>query len=185
MFNQLDNVLTKLLDNAPPIVGVDDSLFGSAEISFITPEHHFSLSQDLAVNLFLYEVKENRELRQRFPNLLNTNVQSATKRSPFRVDCSYIVTAWSNITEVQKIQENSCLFGEAFNWHSRFSVTPNKYIDVGGHVSQFHAPPAMFAQNDGAKSVGEFRVVLKIVPCLKPIMPGLPRRAKRMSSVRF
>jgi uncharacterized protein DUF4255 len=49
-----------------------------------------------AVDLFLYDVRENRELRTN-DWLLDRpgNGQVVQRRSPRRVDCSYLITAWA------------------------------------------------------------------------------------------
>jgi hypothetical protein len=49
-----------------------------------------------AVNLFLYDVRENRELRTNDWQLDRPgNGQVTKRRSPRRVDCSYLITAWA------------------------------------------------------------------------------------------
>lgn len=163
MFNLLDDTLAKLLDAAPPsAAGVH---FGTADISFETPEKGFAPRRgDLAINLFLYEVKENRELRQAMPDRDAMNSRAFLRRAPLRVDCSYMVTAWSNIQNQDNVANAHKLLGQAFNWLSRFPVIPDAYVQAGGLTGQLYAPPTMVAQMDGAKSAGEFWSALGIPP---------------------
>lgn len=163
MFNLLDDTLKSLLDDAPPsAVGVH---FGTADISFETPEKGFAPRQgDLAINLFLYEVKENRELRQAMPDRSTMNGLAIRRRAPLRVDCAYMVTAWSNISTQDNVANAHKLLGQAFNWLSRFPVIPDRYVQAGGLTGQLYAPPTMVAQMDGAKSAGEFWSALGIPP---------------------
>jgi hypothetical protein len=163
MFHNLDDTLKKLLDAAPP-TGADD-LFINAHISFDTPEKGFKPTQgDVAINLFLYEIKEDRDLRQPVPDKEFRNGQSVRKRAPLRVDCAYMVTAWSNIPTQDNVSNSHKLLGQAFNWLSRFPVIPDHYLQLGGLTGQYYGPPAMVAQMDGAKSAGEFWHALGIPP---------------------
>jgi uncharacterized protein DUF4255/carboxypeptidase family protein len=169
MFNVLDDTLRNLLDSAP--ANTANNLFLSAEISFDTPAKGFTPKQgDLAINLFLYEVKENRELRQPMPTREVATGRGVRRRAPLRVDCSYMVTAWSNITNQDNVANAHRLLGQAFHWLSRFPTIPERYFpqpnlpaDPGMPYQPF-APPTMVAQMDGAKGAGEFWSALGIPP---------------------
>ena len=166
MFNLLDDTLRKLLDSAPP--NPANNLFLSADISFDTPEKGFTPKQgDVAINLFLYEVKENRELRQPTPDRELSNGRGVRRRAPLRVDCTYMVTAWSNITNQDNVANAHRLLGQAFNWLSRFPIIPDHYFPSRAGwtgAATLFAPPTMVAQMDGAKSAGEFWSALGIPP---------------------
>ncbi len=163
MFNLLDKTLKSVLDAAPPSApGVH---FGNADISFETPDKDFKTKVgDLAIDLFLYEVKENRDLRQSAPDREFSNGQGVRRRAPLRVDCSYMVTAWSNISTQDNVANAHRLLGQAFNWLSRFPVIPDQYVQAGGLTNQLYAPPTMVAQMEGAKNTGEFWSALGIPP---------------------
>lgn len=159
MFNYLDTTLENLLnDSAAPRVVVD------AEASFATPEETFTpLQANNAISLFLYEVKENRELRDLEPITERLNGLSVQRRPPLRVDCAYMVTAWSKKTGAVGVAETHKLLGQAFNWLSRFQTIPERYF-ASGMPAQAFPPPTMVAQMDGAKSAGEFWSALGIAP---------------------
>ena len=168
MFDLLDNALDKLLNaeelKAAPLKVVFQKLY-DADVSFITPEKSYTqkLQGESAVNLFLYEVKENRELREPGPTTRHNNRGSVRCRAPLRVDCAFMVTAWSKAqVEPEKVSHN--ILGLAFNWLSRFPVIPDEYLLAGGLQGQIYAPPTMVAQMDGAKSAGEFWHALGIPP---------------------
>jgi hypothetical protein len=64
MFHLLDATLTSLLADAamrPALQQLYD-----AEVSFMTPEKSYGYTQE-TLNVFLYETKENRELRENEP----------------------------------------------------------------------------------------------------------------------
>lgn len=163
MFDQLDSTLAELL-KAAPAGGVLDELH-HAYFSFVTPELDYKTQTTGDVNLFLYETKENRELRDPMPNTRPQNGRSMRRRAPLRVDCAYMVTAWGVGQHPSDVVTSSHkLLGQAFNWLSRFPVIPHHYLQLGGLGGQVYAPPTMVAQMDGAKSAGEFWHALGIPP---------------------
>lgn len=163
MLDLLDNTLAKLLEAAP--AGGALHYLHNAEVSFVTPEHGHTPQADAEVNLFLYETKENRELRDPAPSIRQQNTLSTRRRSPLRVDCAYMVTAWTKgQTKNDIVTATHRLLGQAFNWLSRFPVIPEQYLLDAGMTGQVFAPPTMVAQMDGAKSAGEFWHALGIPP---------------------
>lgn len=96
MLHALDETLKKLLqEQFPRDVLRDMNLKPSnLKISFETP--YKGGIEKPAINLFLYDVRENLELRN--TNSIverNHNGKALKKRPPARVDCSYLITAWS------------------------------------------------------------------------------------------
>jgi hypothetical protein len=65
----------------------------SAEIVFDRPADPFT-PQKTTVDLFLYDIREDLELRSNEPVIERKNGQVTTHRPPLRVACSYLVTAW-------------------------------------------------------------------------------------------
>src|SRR5215467_3283062 len=99
MFELLDASLQNLLDD--PAVGIPFPELLNADISFITPEKGYAPGQE-TLNLFLYETRENRELRDLTPIFDQINGVSVKRRPYLRVDCSYMVTAWSKKSGADK-----------------------------------------------------------------------------------
>jgi hypothetical protein len=155
MFHDLDSTLVKLLtDAAGPL--------GGADVSFITPDKAFAPTQP-TVNLFLYDVKENRELRDPTPVLRKVGAGYVRSAPPLRVDCSYVVTAWSSKTGAARVEEEHRLLGQSLVWLSRFPAVPAAYAQ-GTLIGQPYAPPLQVAQLDPNKSAGEFWDALAIPP---------------------
>lgn len=161
MFHDLDTALSRLLGDpqAPPHLK-------TADIAFDTPEKAFQPAQDATVNLFLFEVSENRDLRDSLPLRDAPNGVATTKRPPLRVDCSYLVTAWSRATGAKKVQEEHRLLSETFVWLNRFPVIPDQYFDFTGSSlkNPLYTSPAMIARMGGDRSPGEFWQALGIAP---------------------
>ena len=66
---------------------------GDAAIRFDRPTDPYSLDQT-TVNLFLYEVRENLDLRSNEPVKRRVGGASFVDPPPYRAACTYLVTAW-------------------------------------------------------------------------------------------
>ncbi|MEJ1961458.1 MAG: Pvc16 family protein [Gammaproteobacteria bacterium] len=161
MFNLLDDTLKAML-NDESLASLLPELF-NADISFLTPEKPYAPGQG-TVNLFLYETRENRELRNLAPTIEQRNGLSVRRRPPLRVDCAYLVTTWSDERGATKVDAEHALLAQAFNWLSRFPVIPDSYLQIANLSGQAFAPPTLVAQMDAAKNVGEFWSALGIAP---------------------
>jgi hypothetical protein len=157
MFQDLDTTLRAMLDDAaaPPQLR-------EADVSFETPDKNYASSY-LTVNLFLHAVKENRELRDPEPIRVFENGQYKRRQPPLRVDCEYLVTAWSNQTGALKVAEEHQLLGQALGWLSRFDTIPESYFR-GALIGQPFPPPTLVAQMEGKQSLGDFWSALGIPP---------------------
>ena len=88
MLDDLDRTLREVLVGHVPDLDADHLHFEppDAEFTPVVP----------AVDLFLYDVRENRELRTNDWELDRPGNGSVTRhRAPRRVDCSYLITAWA------------------------------------------------------------------------------------------
>lgn len=97
MLYALDETLKKLLQEQFPRDVLEDMNLdpSSLKISFETP--YKGGIEKPAINLFLYDVRENLELRNTnsIVERKNNDGKAFKKRPPARVDCSYLITAWS------------------------------------------------------------------------------------------
>ena len=97
MINDLDESLRQLLIRELPIKN------GEVDITFDQPKREWSARLNRpTLNLFLYDVHENKKLRQTQP-MWEINQQNGTnvtkRRRPVRVDLQYIVTVWATEPE--------------------------------------------------------------------------------------
>ncbi len=108
MIDDLDETIRQLLIAEVPIKN------GEIEISFDQPKREWSshLSRP-TVNFFLYDLRENPILRthqwERMPDGKNGNGQARLKRTPFRVDCLYMLTTWAAEPEDEHRLLSRCL----------------------------------------------------------------------------
>lgn len=99
MLDDLDRTLRDLLIEEMPRV-VERIEPDGFDIEFDVPNREFtSRLTRPTLNLFLFNIQENRE-RGRGPwTTERSNGTGVTSRPPVRLDCSYMATAWSNEVE--------------------------------------------------------------------------------------
>jgi hypothetical protein len=157
MFEDLDATLRKLLEDAtvpPSMAGID--------ITFKTPDKAFAFNQ-ATVDLFLYGVRENRVLRDPAPILEEVAGVFVRRTPPLRVDCDYLVTAFSKKPDAQGMEEEHEILAKALLKLSRFpTIPPGQLHD--SLVGQPFPVRMWVAQSDDSKSLGEFWSALGVSP---------------------
>jgi hypothetical protein len=162
MFNDLDSTLAALLNDAPQ---VELQELRDAEVSFETPDRTFAPAQT-TVDLFLCEVRENRELRDPTPLVERQLGVFVRRPPPVRTDCSYLVTAWSaGTTGAARTAAEHRLLGQALIWLSRFATIPTGYLQGGlGAPTRIYPLPMAVGQLDPDRQAGDFWVAMGIAP---------------------
>jgi hypothetical protein len=121
MLDDLDETIRQLLIAEIPVKN------GEIEISFEQPKSDWStrLSRP-TLNLFLYDLRENNVLRQHQWEQLPGNGSDGKahrKRTPFRIDCAYMLTAWASIPEDEHRLLARCLMALF-----RYPILPEKRL---------------------------------------------------------
>jgi Pvc16 N-terminal domain/Carboxypeptidase regulatory-like domain len=162
MFDDLDASLAQLLHDAP---ATEMPQLRNADVTFVTPESAFSPGQS-TVDLFLYEVRENRELRNSLPIVERDGDRFTTRPAPVRADCAYIVTTWAaGPPGPARVAAEHQLLGQAVAWLSRFGTLPDRYLQGQlGLPDRIYPPPALVAQHDPNQNAGDFWVAMGIPP---------------------
>lgn len=150
MFQDLDATLATLVREQLSLKDVF--------ISFASPDDQFPPSGVTlpAVVFFLYDVRENAELRtnqwetDKLPNGVTTR-----RRPPARVDCSYLITAWPSQNAPNPAQDEHTLLGEVLKVLLRHRRIPERYLQ-GELVGQEPPVPARITAESQLQSVGEF-----------------------------
>jgi hypothetical protein len=124
-----------------------------AQIVFDRPTEPFAPSPT-AVDLFLYDIRENVELRSNEPIVERLNGQARIHRPPLRVACSYLVTAWPIDDEEPALQEHR-LLSQVLALLSRYPTIPENFLK-GKLVGQEPPLPMMTAQANGLQNPAEF-----------------------------
>ena len=153
MIHDLDKTLEQLLkQDLPP------ELVSQVTISFDTPDGQFPPSSVTlpAIDLFLYDVRENRELRNNeWIVERRSDGTAAKKRPPVRVECSYLITAWPSESAPNPAQDEHHLLGEVMTVLLRHPTIPAGILQ-GGLKGQEPPLPAITLQPGRLQSPGEF-----------------------------
>lgn len=126
MFHDLDSTLRELLQRELP-----RDLVEQVSVCFSTPDGQ-SLPAWVtlpAVNLFLYGIQPNRELRTAEPSI-ERQVDGSVLRTPApaRVDCLYLVTAWAKAGVQQPEQDEHRILGETMRVLLRHRQLPTEAL---------------------------------------------------------
>lgn len=142
MIDDLDRTLKALLKQE---TGLEED-----RIRFEAPDESFAPTPP-AVDLFLYDVRENRALRSNEWLVERRSDGTATRqRAPARVDCSYLITAWAG-----DVASEHKLLGEVMRALLRYPVLPAEVLQ-GVLKGQESPLPASVLQPGLLQSVGEF-----------------------------
>ncbi len=147
MINDLDETLKKLLVSK---AGLDPA---EVDISFDIPTRDWSTPVTRpTVNLYLYDLRENRQLRETFwDDEVGEDGRVNMKRRPLRIDLSYMITCWTSSAEDQHR-----LLWRVVETFFRFSPIPDEVL-VGDLKQLIHPVRTDVAQPDGVlKNVSDF-----------------------------
>jgi hypothetical protein len=153
MIKDLDETIAALLRrDLPP------ALVGQVQISFATPDDQFPPQSVTlpAIDLFLYDVQENLELRSNEVYLERRSDGTATRtQAPVRMDFSYLVTAWPSESVPNPAEDEHHLLGEVMRVLLRYRTIPEDVLQ-GELVGQQPLLPVSSMQPGRLQSLGEF-----------------------------
>ncbi len=153
MIRDLDDTIEQLLQTGAPA----GSELASANISFELPDADWRAGLDsLTVNCYLYDVRENRELRTVEPPIQRSadGTRAIRRQAPVRIDCAYCITAWSIATN-ESIQEEHRLLSQVLRVLLQNPTIPPGVLQ-GSLVGQVPPYPTIIAAPDGVKNQPEF-----------------------------
>ncbi|MFL6414192.1 MAG: DUF4255 domain-containing protein [Bryobacteraceae bacterium] len=153
MIDDLDRTVEQLLRHELPATIVDQ-----IGVSFAAPDSEFpptSVSLP-AIDLFLYDIRENLELRSSEWVINHHENGTATRRrAPARVDCSYLITAWSSEGSTTRALDEHRLLSEVMTVLLRHATIPEVLLQ-GSLRGQEPPLPSSSLQPGRLQSVGEF-----------------------------
>jgi len=153
MIGDLDSTLQELLARELP-----GDLVDQVTISFATPDDEFPPTSVTlpAIDLFLYDVRENRELRTNEWQIERHSDGRITRQRPaVRVECSYLITAWASKHSNNPAQDEHYLLGEVMKVLLRHPTIPAVLLQ-GSLAGQEPPLPAITLQPGRLQSLGEF-----------------------------
>ena len=151
MINELSEALRAILDD-PQLASVFPEL-AAAQVVFDRPTDQFNPSQT-TVDLFLYDLREDMELRSNEPIIERRNGQAIIRTPPLRVACSYLLTAWAVGGGELPLLEQKIL-SQALIVLARHPTIPQAFLS-GSLAGQEPPLPMMTARADGLKNPSEF-----------------------------
>jgi hypothetical protein len=143
----LETVLTD------PVLTTDFPELAAATIVFDRPTDTFA-PPSTSIDLFLFDIRENLELRSNEPRLERRGFEAVLRAAPRRIDCSYLVTAWPVGGPALPLQEHR-LLAQVLQLLSRVPTVPALFLQ-GSLVGQTPPLPLIVPQLDGLKSPAEF-----------------------------
>ncbi|MCU0588679.1 MAG: DUF4255 domain-containing protein [Syntrophobacteraceae bacterium] len=153
MIRDLDETLAGLLRRDLP-----RSLVDQVQISFATPDDEFPPQSVTlpAVDLFLYDIRENLELRSNEVYIDRRGDGTAVRtRAPARVDFSYLITAWPSESVPDPAEDEHRLLGEVMRVLLRHRTIPEDVLR--GELRGQRPPlPVSSLQPGRLQSLGEF-----------------------------
>ena len=152
MIAELDETIRQLLLREG---GFDRS---DVDVSFDLPNREWSTGiSKPTVNCYLFDVRENRDLRQSGMSMIGAGTPQAKRlREPMRVQLTYLVTAWT-----RQVEDEHRLLFQALYTLFRFPNIPDE-LRIGALKQQPNPLRTTIVQPDGVlKSSGEFWTALE------------------------
>jgi hypothetical protein len=153
MIDDLDRTVEELLRRELP-----PALVEQVAISFGAPDAEFPPASVTlpAIDLFLYDIRENLELRSTGWIVERQDNGTAIKqRAPARVDCSYMITAWSSESSTTRALDEHRLLSEVMKVLLRHPTIPEVLLQ-GSLRGQEPPLPSSTLQPGRLQSIGEF-----------------------------
>jgi len=150
VFQDLDATLAALVRAELALSGVD--------ISFVGPDDQFPPPSVTlpALSFFLYDVRQNTDLRSTDWDVSRDDSGVTTRRRPpARVDCSYLITAWPSQSTPDPAQDEHRMLGEVLKVLLRHHRIPAQYLRGDLVGSEPPVPTRIVAENR-LQSLGEF-----------------------------
>ncbi len=164
MLKDLDETLKLLLSNNLKNDVIDQRGY---KISFEPPSQEIE-NEGTIINLFLYDIRENVELRSSVRSwdmpIQATEGQRVSKRvfASTRVDCSYLITVWTNRPQSNRDDSNQVPFlyehqilGEIMQILVRYRYIPSTILQ--GTLKKQELPVPIISLRSGqVQNLGEF-----------------------------
>lgn len=151
MIRDLSLTLQAILDDTA--LGASFPELAAAQVVFDRPSDAFSPTQT-TVDVFLYDIREDLELRTSETQYERVNGTTRIHRGPLRVICTYLITAWPVGGTDLALQEHR-LLSQVLQVLTRTPHIPSSFLrgQLGG---QQPALPMITARANGIKEPAEF-----------------------------
>jgi hypothetical protein len=153
MLDDLDATILALLNQElPPAIPSS-----SVTINFATPDSTFVATDNKpALNIFLYDIRENMEMRASdvMARQQTSSSQTTLSRPSMSINVSYIITAWSS-TSPPVVNEEHHLLSAVFIALLRYPTIPAELLQ-GSLAGLLPLPRTLVLQPSYLSNLGEF-----------------------------
>lgn len=153
MFQDLDATLSTLLKQRLP-----RDIVEQVSITFRTPDSQFPPASVTlpAIDLFLYDIVENRELRDMHATMeRQPDGRVLSSKALLRLDCSYLITAWAASGAPAPDEDEHRMLGEVVKVMLMYREIPSEALE--GSMKAQAVPLRAFVTPMGQpQSRGEF-----------------------------
>ena len=163
----------------------------NAAITFEQPKPTFNPTN--TVNLFLFDIQENLELRSNEPRIIRKDNQAFRQQAPPRMACSYLVTAYPPNGPDPAFAEQ-LLLSQTFTALAAFPIIPDSFLVGKLHGKQEPLPPMTVARGDELRHNAEFwtalggnlRAALRVTVTISiPVFDDQPSEIVTAKTTRF
>lgn len=150
MFQDLDLTLSQLLIQKLPNYNSDNY-----DIKFELPNKDWANKQQKSatINFFLYDIRENLELRSNERFLTRNGVTGTETLAPVRMDLSYMITVWTTA-----IADEHRLLGSILKTLLRYPTLPTEVLQ--GEMNQSLPLRAWVTQPEKTPNIWDFWSIL-------------------------
>jgi hypothetical protein len=182
MLKDLDETVKELLTQKYLTL---ENKTGQIDIVFNRPDKEWEGTVTrLTINLFLYDIRENLQLRGNERYLTRNGTTGTETYAATRMDFTYLISVWSKASSTVEIEEEHEVLGKVLTTLLAYPILPPEVLQ--GEIRQQSQPPrAWIAQPEDTPKTWEFwgsnewrlkagisyRVTLHIEP--KPVDVGL------------
>jgi hypothetical protein len=151
MIRDLSATLQAILSD--PLLASSFPELSRAVIAFDRPDDSFKPTQT-TIDLFLFDVRENLELRSNEPKVTRLNGQAVIQPAPLRVACTYLITAWP-VGGTDLVLQEHRLLAQVLQVLSKYPTIPAPFLK-GKLVGQEPVLPMMATHPEELKNPAEF-----------------------------
>ncbi len=152
MIGDLDRTIERLLRRELP-----PELSAQVSVSFAAPDSDFPPGDVTlpAVDVFLYDVRENLELRSAEWQVEREGGRVRRHSPLVRIDCSYLITAWASEASMKRMRDEHRMLGEVMRALLRHRTIPPALLE-GELVGSEPRLPTAALHAGPLQSIGEF-----------------------------
>lgn len=151
MIRDLSETLKAVLKDPAQMASFPE--LNAADIVFDRPTEPFTPPR-ATVDLFLYDIRENVDLRSNEPTIERSNGEVILTPPPLRLACSYLATAWPADGADRALQEHR-LLAQTLRVLSRYPSIPSAFLK-GSLAVQAPPLPMVALHPDAMKNLSEF-----------------------------